>query len=267
MIPYKPTLHVWVRNDALGPGQRFAIAAMEVCERVPSWGNEVTIRWVSAHSKVAGNEQADAYAKVAARRAAPHNEDDDMPEGLLTEASLSQMFHSATEARSRAAAEWVASHVLPQRPTAVQAPAGEGPPPAPTQHQERAGREVLSVPLRPWVIRVVPQEKEGRFGQVLVLQHRREQSQFHLVARCPAWAGQARAMWKRIGRLCEKRGPVTPSVRAMFGDQRATPEVLTFLRDTRVGKMISLAPRGENLWEEEEGSSESEGEEGGPGPP
>ena len=43
------------------------------------------------------------------------------------------------------------------------------------------------------------------------------QSRFHFVARCPAWAGQARAMWKRIGRLCEKRGPVTPSVRAMFG--------------------------------------------------
>jgi hypothetical protein len=49
------------------------------------------------------------------------------------------------------------------------------------------------------------------------------QSRFHLVARCPAWAGQARVMWKRIRRLCEKRGPVTPSVRVMFGDSRATP--------------------------------------------
>ena len=90
------------------------------------------------------------------------------------------------------------------------------------------------------------------------------QSRFHLVARCPAWAGQARVVWKRIGGLCEKRGPVTPSVRAMFGDQRATPAVLTFLRGTRVGRVISLAPRGENWWEED---SESEGEEGGPSPP
>ena len=59
---------------------------------------------------------------------------------------------------------------------------------------------------------------------------------------------------------------MTPSVRAMFGDQRAIPAVLTFLRDTRVGRMFSLAPRGENWWEEDE-DSESEGEEGGPGPP
>ena len=82
------------------------------------------------------------------------------------------------------------------------------------------------------------------------------------MARCPAWAGQARVMWKRIGRLCEKRGPVTTSVRAMFGDQRATPAVLTFLRDTRVGRMVSGTPRGEEWGEEED----SEGEEAGPDP-
>ena len=39
---------------------------------------------------------------------------------------------------------------------------------------------------------------------------------------------------------------------------------LTFLRDTRVGRMISVAPRGEERAEEE---LESEGEEDGPGPP
>ena len=54
-----------------------------------------------------------------------------------------------------------------------------------------------------------------------------------------------------------------PSVRAMFEDSRAAPAILTLLRNTRVGKMASLAPRGENWWED----SESEGEEGGPGPP
>ena len=35
---------------------------------------------------------------------------------------------------------------------------------------------------------------------------------------------------------------MTPSVRVMLGDNRATPAVLTFLRDTRVGRMVSLAP-------------------------
>ena len=63
----------------------------------------------------------------------------------------------------------------------------------------------------------------------------------------------------------EKRGPVAPSVRVMFGDKRAAPTVLTFLRDARVGRRVSGAPRGNELWSEEE--SDSDGEEGGPGPP
>ena len=46
-------------------------------------------------------------------------------------------------------------------------------------------------------------------------------------------------------------------MRVMFGDSRAAPAILTFLRDTRVGRMASLAPRGV-----EEEDSESEGGEG-----
>ena len=98
----------------LGPGQRFAIANLEVCDRVLARENEVTIRWVPAHSRVAGNKQADSYTKIAARRTAPYN-DDDVPEALMTEASLSHMSRSATEARSRALAEWIASHVRSER--------------------------------------------------------------------------------------------------------------------------------------------------------
>ena len=102
----------WVRTNTPGPGQRFAIAAMEVWDRVLAHDNEVTIRWVPAHSRVAGNEQADTYAKAAARRSAPHN-NDDVPDGLLTEASLSHMSSSATEVRSWVSTEWIASHVRP----------------------------------------------------------------------------------------------------------------------------------------------------------
>jgi hypothetical protein len=62
-------------------------------------------------------------------------------------------------------------------------------------------------------------------------------------------------MWM-IERLCGKRGLVAPSVWATFNDPRATPAVLTFLRDTREGRMISLTPReddGEGREEEREG--------------
>ena len=108
-------------HETLGPGQRFAIAAMEVWDRVLARDNEVTIRWVPAHSRVAGSEQADTYAKAAARRSAPHNngDDDDVPDGLLTEASLSHMSRSATEARSRASTEWCA-------PSGYRPPSGRG---------------------------------------------------------------------------------------------------------------------------------------------
>ena len=114
-----------VRNDALSPGQRFAVAAMEVCNQVPARSNEVTIRWVPAYSRVAGNEQADTHAKAAARRTAPHNDDDDVPDELLAEASLSHMSRSTTEARSHATAEWIASHVRPER--RYRPPPGRGP--------------------------------------------------------------------------------------------------------------------------------------------
>ena len=60
-----------VRTNTHGPGQRFAIAAMEVCGRVLARDNEVTIHWVAAHHGVAGNERADEYAKAAASRSIP----------------------------------------------------------------------------------------------------------------------------------------------------------------------------------------------------
>ena len=57
----------------------------------------------------------------------------------------------------------------------------------------------------------------------------------------------------------------------LFGDERATRAVLSFLRKTKVGRMVTIPPRDEAGEEGgEEGSGEErvevEGEEG-PGPP
>ena len=57
-----------IRTDTIGPGQRFAIAAMEVCNRIRSRDNEVTVHWVPAHHGIQGSEMADAMAKSAAER-------------------------------------------------------------------------------------------------------------------------------------------------------------------------------------------------------
>ena len=54
-----------VKTDTIGPGQRFAIAAMEVCTRLLAKENQVTIRWAPARHGVPGNERADEFAKAA----------------------------------------------------------------------------------------------------------------------------------------------------------------------------------------------------------
>ena len=57
-------------------------------------------------------------------------------------------------------------------------------------------------------------------------------------------------------------------VRLLFDDVRAAPAVLTFLPDTRVGRIVPQALRRKR--EKEMGREvdrEREGDEGGPGPP
>jgi ribonuclease HI len=55
-----------MRRDTFGPGQHFAVAAIEVCSWILARDNEVTTRWVPAQSGVSGNEVADEYAKATA---------------------------------------------------------------------------------------------------------------------------------------------------------------------------------------------------------
>ena len=92
-----------ISDDALGPGQRFAVAAIEICSRVLDRSNTYTVRWVPAHSGAKGNEQADRWAKEATG-ASPL---ETVQEGYVDETSLSHMTRVATESRSRAAADWI----------------------------------------------------------------------------------------------------------------------------------------------------------------
>ena len=68
-------------------------------------------------------------------------------------------------------------------------------------------------------------------------------------------------MWKRVEKACRWEHPRPPSVRRVF-HERATVAVLDFLRDTRVGCIVSLSPPAQ----EEEGEV-SWGEEGVQTPP
>lgn len=97
-----------VRMDTTGPGLRLAIAAREVCSRVLGRDNEVTTRWVPAHTGITGNKGADEYAKAAAGNEAPYSE---VLEEYWWETSLSHMTWTATVARSCTTSEWISSHM------------------------------------------------------------------------------------------------------------------------------------------------------------
>ena len=100
------------------------------------------------------------------------------------------------------------------------------------------------------------------------------QTRLRLFSRCRRWTPEIRELWRRVEAECEG-GPRAPSVRRLFRDPRATPAVLDFLLDTRVGKMPGLELYGVRedelgremeLWADEESSAEEE-DEGGPGLP
>ena len=60
-----------VRDYALSPVQRSAVAAIEDCSHIFAKHIDVTIRWVWTRSVASGNEVADEYAKSAAIGDAP----------------------------------------------------------------------------------------------------------------------------------------------------------------------------------------------------
>ena len=60
--------HRRVASDRLGLAQRVAVQTIEACRRLMIRGHSITIRWITAHLGVGGNEISDLYAKGAAER-------------------------------------------------------------------------------------------------------------------------------------------------------------------------------------------------------
>ena len=54
-----------ITTDRLGPGQRLAMEAIEVCTRLLGRENAVAVRWTPAHLGVESNKLSDLYARGA----------------------------------------------------------------------------------------------------------------------------------------------------------------------------------------------------------
>ena len=246
-------------SDRMGPGQRFAVAIMEIHDRLAGRGNTLTLRWVPSHQGVEGNETADEWANEAAGSTG-----DAVPRAYLGEMSFAHMARTATEAKSTGVGEWIRSHVNCRRRYCQ--PKGEK-----LRKELRHERKALA----------------GRYYQLLsghaatgdYLCNRvhklpsdrcwwcgrdERQSRHHLFVNCAAWGPQIQELWKDVGKRCGWRHPKAPRMALLFDDDRATKAVLSFLRVTKVGQMVTIPPRDR---EEEREEDEVEGEEGGPGPP
>ena len=126
-----------MRDDALGPGQRFAVTAIEICSRILA--RKVAIRWAPAHSRAAGNEVANRHAKSAATGEDPVEE---VPEGYAAETSLLHM------TRGEISGDGGVNLGARQARATMQPPPGMRPPTTPTlQGEENPRRPLLPAPF------------------------------------------------------------------------------------------------------------------------
>ena len=264
-----------VQHDSMGPGQALAVSAIATAESISDRGITVTIRWAPSHENVEGNEQADRTA----RRAAEESEGRASPL-YLREASLSHLSRITTEARSRAAAEWIRSRsgrhrrYRPPKGGKMRKDLGKARKELASRfYQMLSGHAATAEHLK----RIGQAEGDKRFwcgsGE--------RQTRYHLFVKCRRWTPEIKKMWQRARVETGEGG--APSVRKLFGDERNVKAILEFLERTKVGKMPSrvllaggpdleeeelevLSLRGLGEEEEETGISASE-EEDGPGPP
>ena len=107
-------------SDRMGPGQHFAVAIMELQNRLASRGNSLTLRWVPGHLGVESNETADEWANEAAESTG-----DSVPRAYLHEMSFAHMARVAIEAKSTGVSRWIVDNIHRQRHYSP--PKGQGP--------------------------------------------------------------------------------------------------------------------------------------------
>ena len=247
-----------IRTDGIGPGQRFAVASVEVATRIVSSENEFTVRWVPAHHGVPGNERAGELSRAAAKGSCP---DDAVPDEYRWETSLSHMTRVAAEACTRSAAEWMRDR-FGNLARGYRPPPGRGvrhkllrrTPKSVTSgyYQLLTGHAVIAPYLKDKIHRATD-DRCWRCGGG------KQQTRYHLFNECGAWLPQARRVWRAIGRAHGWKQPRAPAIKWLW-KEKPTGAILEVLRDTRTGCINSrrFLPE-ERLGDEVAGSGSGDG--------
>ena len=221
-----------------------------------------------------GNEQADRAAKAAAE-----NRQGILNPAFIAETSLSHLRRVTTERRTSATQAWIRERVGRRH--------RYRPPPGGKMRKELGGirKELAGLYYQLLSGHAATANHLVRVGQSQSDQcwwcgSGEKQSQYPLFVKCRRWAPEIRRLWQRVEVDCGWLGPRAPTVRALFGNPDATPALLEFLDNTRVGRMPSQVElrgggdRGEEDLEvveleapEVDVLTEESEEEGGPSPP
>ena len=202
-----------------------------MCSRLTSQGNTLALKWIPSYSAIEGNEVADDWAKMGAESSL-----DAAPRDYLRETSCAHMTRRATEARSAGVAKWIGDHVK--------------------------NRHRYTPPKRPKLRKELRHERKalaGRYYQLLLghaatgdylcnkahklasdkcwwCDQNVRQTRHHLFVNCTAWKPQIKELWKDMGYLCGWKHSRAPRMALLFGDERATRAVLSFIRKAKWGR-------------------------------
>jgi len=221
-------------TDEPGPGQQYAIRAREhiaTLRRIRP-GITIEIRWCPAHKGIAGNEEADKWAKVGAEKPGARGVEHLVP----LPRSLANLKREISEKKWAEARQWAgartskAKYRLPksQRPDGTVA--GSSKMLASRFYQLKTGHCLTGQYLKWTTRRPSPQCWWCRYEV---------QTRDHLLKECPEWKPQQKILWVEVKKATE-RWKDRWKVRDLMADGRCSQAVLDFLSSTDVGRRVPV---------------------------
>jgi hypothetical protein len=227
-------------SEEPGPGQGYAIQARKWITALRKAGPDIIIevRWWPAHQGVVGNEEADKWARLAAKEPDTHGvewlgfADRYGRRSMPLPGSLANIKREISQKKWAEVQSWAEGRITSKK---YRLP-----------REQRPNRVVERCPKR--LASRFYQLKTGHCltGQYLKWSKScstagcgwcscRVQTREHLFKNCPRWKPQQKILWAEV-RRATGRGKNRFKIRDLFADERCTRPILDFLRTTEVGR-------------------------------